>query len=287
MSCEIWQLAPQTHTQMMGYVIRADGQLIVIDGGTAGDAPYLLRLLQRVGGPRPRVSAWFLTHPHADHIDAFTALVRQHGDDFSLDRVCLRFPTRALLEKGEPGCLHTFDEYQALRPRFAARECLLEEGQTFAIGPTRWEVLYVSDPTFTHNASNNSSSVLRLTAEGVRVLFLGDLGVEGGEKLLRNHGDELKSDLVQMAHHGQGGVSMDVYRAAAPSMCLWCAPKWLYDNNQGCRGFDSGEWDILRVRAEMRRLGVRRNVVAKDGTAKITLENGGAQAVCWDPFAAQ
>ena len=47
MPCEIYQLAPQTHTQMMGYVIKTPGEsLIVIDGGTAGDADYLLYLLR-------------------------------------------------------------------------------------------------------------------------------------------------------------------------------------------------------------------------------------------------
>ena len=55
MPCEIYQLAPQTHTQMMGYVIKTPGDsLIVIDGGTAGDAGYLLYLLRRLGGNRPR-----------------------------------------------------------------------------------------------------------------------------------------------------------------------------------------------------------------------------------------
>lgn len=69
MPCEIYQLAPQTHTQMMGYVIKTPGDsLIVIDGGTAGDADYLLYLLRRLGGNHPQVKAWFLTHPHSDHV---------------------------------------------------------------------------------------------------------------------------------------------------------------------------------------------------------------------------
>lgn len=148
-------------------------------------------------------------------------------------------------------------------------------------------MLYTSDPAFTRNASNNSSCVLRMTSEGVRTLFLGDLGVEGGEKLLRMHGGALQSDIVQMGHHGQSAVRMDVYHAIRPQVCLWCAPKWLWDNNQGCRGYDSGVWDILRVREEMRRLGVRRHAIAKDGTYRITLDGGSIDIFCADPFAAQ
>lgn len=288
MACEMYQLAPQTHTQMMGYVIKTGaGKLIVVDGGTKGDSKYLLHLLQRLGGERPHVDAWFITHPHSDHAMALFALLREQREAFTIGALYAHFPERCVLEEGEPGAVYMWDQYYELRPLFAAQEHVLREGERLQIDDTSWEVLYTSDPAFVHNASNNSSCVLRMTAEGVSVLFLGDLGVEGGEKLLRMHGGALKSDIVQMAHHGQSAVKMEVYHAVQPKICLWCAPKWLWDNNQGCRGYDSGQWDILRVREEMARLGVRRHVAAQDGTAKLTLERGEATVRIDDPFAAQ
>ena len=33
-----------------------------------------------------------------------------------------------------------------------------------------------------------------------------------------------------MAHHGQDGVEMDVYRVIKPEICLWPTPDWLWDN---------------------------------------------------------
>lgn len=288
MACEVYQLAPQTHTQMMGYVIKTpDGSLIVMDGGTAGDSAALLHLLRRLGGAHPRVLAWFLTHPHSDHVHAFYDLLENHRDAFTLEHVYSHFPKRCVLEQGEPRALPTWDRYAQLRPLFAACEHTLREGERLALGGTAWEVLYTSDPAFTRNAANNSSCVLRMTAEGLRVLFLGDLGVEGGDKLLRMHGDTLCSDIVQMAHHGQSAVRMDVYRAVQPQICLWCAPKWLWDNNQGRRGYDSGVWDILRVREFTQQLGVHRHVVAKDGTFCLTLSDGRVNIRCADPYAAQ
>lgn len=287
MACRIWQLAPQTHTQMMGYVLLDEsGELVVIDGGTAGDAAYLMHLLKRVAGPKPHIRAWFLTHPHSDHVNAFLALWPREGIDFTVDGVYLRFPERTLLERGEPGCLKVWDGYEAVRHQIGAREHRLSAGERFAFGGMAFEVLYVTDPTLVRNASNNSSCVLRLTAAGASVLFLGDLGAEGGEILLGAHGNRLQSDAVQMAHHGQSAVRMDVYDAVRPRMCLWCAPRWLWDNNQGHRGYDSGVWDILHVRAYMAHLGVRRHVIAKDGAALITLREGQIDTVCWDPYAA-
>ena len=182
MPCEIYQLAPQTHTQMMGYVIKIPGDsLIVIDGGTAGDADYLLYLLRRLGGNRPRVKAWFLTHPHSDHVYALYDLLQNRPEAFTLDALYLHYPERRVLEIGEPRSLPAWDGYQALRSQIGSREHILREGEHLDIDGTAWDVLYTSDPAFTRNASNNSSCVLRMTSEGVRTLFLGDLGVEAAK----------------------------------------------------------------------------------------------------------
>ena len=53
---------------LMSYVIRTTGgKVIVIDGGTTGDAPYLRGFLAALGS---NVQAWFITHPHSDHVGA-------------------------------------------------------------------------------------------------------------------------------------------------------------------------------------------------------------------------
>ena len=100
MSCQLYQLAPQTHTQMMGYVLQTDDALIVLDGGTAGDAPFLRELLHRLGGAQPHITAWFLTHPHHDHVGAFVALM-EGPDAPVVEQVYHCFPSRQLLEKGD------------------------------------------------------------------------------------------------------------------------------------------------------------------------------------------
>jgi hypothetical protein len=55
----LWQLPNQTPTQMMSYVIKTpNGQLIVVDGGNVGDAPYLAKFLEAQGN---EVAAWFMS----------------------------------------------------------------------------------------------------------------------------------------------------------------------------------------------------------------------------------
>ena len=286
MACKIWQIAAQTHFQMMGYVIQTpENKLLMIDGGWPGDADYLMHLLRKIGGKKPHVDAWFLTHPHSDHVTALYHILQERSDELSIGSLYHHYPARDLLVRGEPGCVKVWDAHQELRPQFKDIEYILEEGQELQFDSVRFEVLYVSDPGFVRNTSNNSSVVLKMTAEGKSVMFLGDLGVEGGEKLLAMHkAEKLKSDIVQMAHHGQSAVKMDVYDAIRPEICLWSAPKWLYYNNQGCRGYDSGEWDILHVRAHMKKLGVRSHIVGKDGTALLTIDNGQVTITCEDPY---
>ena len=90
-------------------------------------------------------------------------------------------------------------------------------------------------------------------------MFLGDLGVEGGIQLIETvPSEELKCEFVQMAHHGQNGVSQEFYRMIRPKICLFDAPLWLWENYlpeaEPVKG--SGPFKTLLTRAWMEELGV-------------------------------
>ena len=106
--------------------------------------------------------------------------------------------------------------------------------------------------------------------DGIKsVLFLADLGVEGGNKLMASpEAAYLPSDYVQMAHHGQQGVSEAVYDAIDPSYCLWPTPKWLWDNNSGA-GEDSGPWQTKSVRSWMDKRPIKQHYLMFKGLQKI------------------
>ena len=110
---------------------------------------------------------------------------------------------------------------------------------------------------------------MRVTDREKSVLFTGDLGVEGGEKLLKSpYADRLHADYVQMAHHGQNGVNEEFYRHVNAIYYLWPTPKWLWDNDNG-GGKNSGPWDTLNVRAWMEKLPVKRHYLMFEGLCKI------------------
>lgn len=265
-------LANRTNQQMMSFIIEtADGKVIVIDGGCVGDAENLLENLRAVtGSARPAVDAWFLTHSHCDHTGALIRLLEAYPDTFTVGTLYYNFPSVQFLTKNDPAFAEEYRRWHNVQARLACVTETITQGDVYEVGEARFEVLYTTDPAFTDNACNNSSAVLRMTLAGQTVLFLADLGVEGGRKLLALYGEKLKSDFVQMAHHGQNGVEKDVYAAIAPKACLWCTPQWLWDNDAGL-GYNTHSWQTIIVQGWMQELGVQHHFAIKDGDHRLAL----------------
>ncbi|MBN2307662.1 MAG: MBL fold metallo-hydrolase [Candidatus Hydrogenedentes bacterium] len=263
----LWQLPNQTSTQMMSYVIRTvRGKVIVIDGGNEGDAPYLREFVAGLGNT---VAAWFVTHPHSDHVDALGVILRD-PKGMEIGPIYGSMPDEAWM------AAHASEAEQDTWQRFhkalaqAGREVTeLELGQELAIDGLRIEILGVKNPEITANPVNNQSLVMRVSDKAKSVLFTADLGVEGGEKLLASaYAERLHADYCQMAHHGQNGVSEAFYQKVNPSYCLWPAPKWLYENDNG-GGKGSGPWRTLEVRAWMDKLPIQAHFPMCEGLKEI------------------
>lgn len=266
-SFTLWQLPNQTPTQMMSYVIRShNGEVIVIDGGNAGDAAYLADFLQGLGN---KVEAWFITHPHCDHFDALCEILK-HPGTLEISVIYASMPDRAWMhEVGSESEKVSFDRFNTALTQAGWTLTELTLGQEMNIGDVRIEVLGVKNPEIIRNPVNNSSLVLRVSDATKSVLFLGDLGVEGGDKLLNSPmANRLQSDYVQMAHHGQNGVNEGFYQRVDPTYCLWATPKWLWENDNG-GGKNSGPWLTLVVRAWIDKLSVKEHYVMFNGLQKI------------------
>ncbi len=261
---ELYQLT-ETSPFMMGFVfITKENHAVVIDGGRTEDVPLLLK---HIGGRR--VSAWFLTHPHDDHIDAFIDIIKNHRDEVEIDAVYYHFPPAAFISKHEHYEVHTISEFCGIEPMIADIRHVVRMGDVIEVDEVRFEILFQFNPIFQSNAVNDSSIVIKATTPNKTVLFLGDLGPEAGDELLRLQGDNLKADLVQMAHHGHMCISSDVYMMVNPEACLWCAPGWLYEEKPDF--IRERMYGTKMTRMWMDRMGVKTHYVTKDGTQRIEL----------------
>lgn len=263
----LWQLPSQTPSQMMSYVMRGiSGKIVVIDGGMAGDAPYLRGFLAALGN---HVDAWFISHPHADHVDALTKLLAS-PQGLKVETVYASLPDETARHKYAPGDdAVSVKNFTNIISETHQKYVDLQLGQKIVVDGIQFQVFGTNNPEFTNNFINNSSVVLKVNDSVKSILFLGDLGYEGGEKLLHGpFGGQLHADYVQMAHHGQNGVGEDVYQAIQPSYCLWPTPLWLWDNNSG-KGKGSGPWKTLVVRSWIDKLNIKKHYVSAEGLYRI------------------
>ncbi len=262
----LWQIPSQTSTQINSYVLRTHGgQVVVMDGGMAGDAPYLRGFLGALGN---HVSAWFVSHPHDDHVDALITILEKPAG-IHIDALYASLPDESWMRKHDGGALKTLQSLNDAVKKSGHTVLELSVGQKIEFDGATFEILAVRNPELTTNAVNNQSAVWRVAGGGKSILFLGDLGIEGGERLLASpYRSRLKADYVQMAHHGQAGVSEAFYKTVAPKYLLWPTPHWLWENNNG-GGRNSGPWKTLKVRAWMDKLNIEKHYAAKDGLHRI------------------
>ena len=68
---------------------------------------------------------------------------------------------------------------------------------------------------------NNTSTVIRMTMDGSTVLFAADAEATVSALLVKMYGSALKSDVLQVNHHGYSGGTIPFYNSVAPSYLLW------------------------------------------------------------------
>lgn len=259
------QAPNSTPTQMMGYVLTSpSGKVLVIDGGNPGDADFLREQILARGG---HVDTWLLTHCHADHCSALTEILAD-PQGVTIGCICYNFPSQSWLDKTEPHRSAATARIFSCLAQHSALCRILHEKDVLDFDGARIDVLTDAQP-LPGSMINDSSLVFRFTFPGGKTaLFLGDLEEPARNLLAARYGETLKSDIVQMAHHGQGGVSENVYRLVRPEICLWCAPDWLWNNDRG-QGFNTGPYKTVSVRCWMGRQNVRIHAAEYEGPVVI------------------
>lgn len=92
---------------------------------------------------------------------------------------------------------------------------------------------------------NSTSIITRMVFGEHSVLFLADCASDEGKRLLeRYEPEQLKSEYVQMGHHGQGGPDKEFYDAidATNSKRLWPTPAWVWSDAKTYRIGETRSW---------------------------------------------
>ena len=259
---------------MNSYVIHTENnKLIIFDGGYRRNLTDIVKLAKELTGKAvPEVEAWFLSHAHEDHVEAFIELMDGQMRSLNVKKVYSCLPSRGYVDKH--GGLKTYDALVAALNKLPEGDSVtVKTGDIITVDGLKVEVLLTVDETANvlagGTAINESSTVYRLTIGGQRVLFLGDIYHSSSSRLQAAYGNDLTADVVQMAHHGSQGAYFELYKLIAPKACLWPTPQWLWDNNPGS-GYNTGVWETISLHKYLvEECGVQHHYVAKDGVQKL------------------
>ena len=272
----VYMLPCTAGNQNMSFVVvNSAGEIIVIDGGYTADAQFLINMLKELqpNAEKPVVTAWLITHGHSDHIEAISAVI--NSGEVVVNAIYHDMPTEEAWAAAKAAGYDQGSGDADTAARVALYEAIAsanitvvrpQTGVSLVFGSAKFDILYTptDDGTYTSNFGNNSSVIYKLVTSEKSVLFLGDAGTDASHWLVANKAQELDSDIVQMAHHGQNGVRQDCYQAISPSIALWPTPQWVWDNRGG-----TGTLETPTVRGWMDDLGCV-NYVSKDGIIKIS-----------------
>lgn len=230
-----WQL-PSLLTQIdledhgMSYLLRlSDGRFLILDGGRGWDpeADKLMRQLKSQSpDEKPVIAAWIFTHPHIDHYPCFLTFYEKYRDQVVIQAFLYNFPELTeeaiarnpkILEKGEKEYLERMEQYVTEHGALVVRP---HTGQVYQFANVRMEVLASLDDTAFYPCGVNAFSlVLRMFIEGQSILFCADSQLEQAA-LAERYGTYLKSDILQVTHHGFDGGTTRCYSLVSPSVCL-------------------------------------------------------------------
>lgn len=232
-----------------------DGRFIVVDGGfnRQADADMLVEQMKaqsadyvsKTGGIK--VAAWIITHPHGDH----TGMIGNKYTTFSKNKIVVeRFLVNFMADSEREKAISTYtsqgkDNWSAnegngwaavvsAASALNADLCTAHVGHVYYFANAKLEVLYTLEsyaPALT-NAFNTTCVIIKMTFKdektGAETVYMhtGDATGPAFSICTKMYGQYLKSDIVQVAHHGYStwgaeSGTINAYILMSPSTLLW------------------------------------------------------------------
>lgn len=260
----------------MSYVIRLkDGSFIVIDGGHDKqiDSDRLYNVMRKQS-PDPDnivIAAWFFTHGHSDHTGFFKSFCQTYASKVTVEQFVYNFPSiDEVNDATQIATSGNLDRYFKNVPIVKAHP-----GQAFYLRNAKITMLYTND-LWEHSlkplsTSNEASLVFTVELEDKKFMVLGDYYDDRGILRSLYSASTLKSDIMQVSHHGISNCGSKLYPIIAPEWALWPLGSDYIE-----------EYDRVisehQMNAYMKTMDKNKVFMAKDDIVILTLDNGNITA---------
>ena len=233
-------------------------KLIVIDGGHNQETDRVLRILQRISGREvPHVDAWLFSLMHADHYGVYDALVSEEAykgkitvGTFYCNLLEEAFYTTIARDKN-PIYGVVRQELLNSEKAIGTQVQTVRKGDKILVDEIEFEVLHAPLAEDQEKMNMNDASVVyKMTYDGGQtMMLLGDAEWVCDNHLMEDP-EKLKSDIVQVGHHGCGNVSRDCYEAIGAKVYIWqiCKKFWYSDSSEATNSHNTG---VIRTRHYM------------------------------------
>ncbi len=216
------------------YVIQlSDGSFVLIDGDKKDDddAILLYEYLQKntEGKKKPLIAMWMFTHPDYDHISLATEFIKDYSDKVEISAFAYQFTDGDKMQyvyidssKIKRDIENLENNIKLYSP--GSTVYTLHTGQRYYFSGAEIEILLTADLLYpyAYTSANDTSSALRVNFNnGKTVMFLGDCMQYSCRQLAYIYGDYLKSDILQITHHGLIGGEIGLYKVIDPEICFW------------------------------------------------------------------
>ena len=246
-----------------------DGSFIIYDGGGEGkngaianDQIRLYNLLTQLN-TRPDgkivIAAWILTHQHWDHYYNFYRFCERYGKSVTVEQYICNLSSSSYKYNSYNPDGYGIKNLLKVRDQFMKTPFDIVEvhtGQTVQVRNVGVEIMFTQEDMYPSPIYyfNNTTLVTRLHVNRTvatvgsevnantalmsttTILMLGDQNHEGAHYMLDMYGQNvkanatLKSDIVQVAHHGVNGAITEVYNVADPTLLLWPTSRSNYNS---------------------------------------------------------
>ena len=230
-----------------------DASFLLIDGGLGNnnftkDSEILWNFLssKAPAGEKPRIT-WLVTHIHTDHRALFQKFIPKYKDKIELELVIWNLPdfneihnkyasgwkeggsTIKPAENYATPVATLTDVINKNFPNTPIYTC--HTGEKIYLPGCEIEILVCHEDYYLNGFVwvNDTSLTCRITMQGKTMMVFGDTTQAVSNAIITPaYGNYIKSDILQVAHHGNRGGTLATFKDVDPDICLWSASKTNY-----------------------------------------------------------